>query len=218
MANERNPDSDPKKSPQKLLLILPVILVGGILWMMMRKSEESVTPVTPLVGNRPTGNRATPPIVKDPAATKLLPAKLTIFVPNDNAELERQMVDNPVKQSNGDPNQDYIQMAGAAMKLLEKKAPDLLPAGSFLGPVRREGDMVTVDFSKKWYDMPQWSQGSARATLTQDAIVNTLAMIDEKRAGSIKVQFLQDGKLATTFGELDLKDPLTPNLDTAGKG
>jgi len=217
MATTSNPSPEaPQKSPSKLPLIIgAVVAVVIVAWLLMRKPPESTPtgPDTPLGGTRPT-----PIITPNKVASNLLPKKLTLFVPNDDAKLERVQIVNTVQTSDGDPFNDYVRMADVAVKALEKRAPELFPAGSYLAPVTREGDLVSINFASKWYQMPLWTQGSANATLAQESIVNSLAMIEPIRSRTINVQFLQDGKIATTLGEIDLKDPLTANIPPVAKG
>jgi len=217
-SNSQQPSYErpPKKSLTPWVLLLPLILLAGVLWQLRREPEPQ--PVNQFVSNSaaPPGPRLKPttaPTAPKTAATKIkVPDKLTVFVPDDNAVLQRQVVDNPFDEYLGSGDQ-YEMVAGMSLNMLTRKAPDLFPQGSFIGSVQREGNLVKVNLSKKWYAMPQWNQGSSFAMLAQDSIVNTLAAADAGKSGAIKVQFLQDGKPAQLLGELDMSEPLSPSKD-----
>jgi hypothetical protein len=204
------------------VLLLPLALLIGVLWQSNRPPDELVLPPADNREPRPRPRlRTTPKSIPTPkvdVAPAMLPPKLTLFVPNDNAELERKTVDNPVTKSSGSPDKDFVKVADAALALLEKRVPNLFPAGSFVGSVQRDGDVVSVNLSRKWYEMPKWTQGTSNAILAQDAIVNTLTSAAQDESNSIKVRFLQDGKPAELLGELDLTEPVSANTDTVAKG
>jgi hypothetical protein len=230
MASERPTPPDPEKNsyerpPQKSLtlwvLLLPLALLIGTVWRMWRVPNEFTLPPTDDT-SRPSKPKPKPhhtpgTVAKAPTAAPKLPAKVTVFVPDDDARLQPQTIVNPVSKSSGDSGKDYLKVADAALKALAKKSPDLFPPGSFIGPVQREGDLVKVNLSRKWYEMPQWNQGASFATLAQDSIVDTLAAADGKSPSPIKVQFLQEGKPAELLGELDLSEPISPNTDSVDK-
>lgn len=205
----------PKKSLTPWVLLLPAALLIGVLWQLWREPEQPVQSVM--------DNGLTPPKKPQTRSTQAPevgssiekpPAKLTIFVPNDNAMLERQVIDNPLSEYSNTGQDHYEQVADVALNMLEKKAPDLFPPGSIIGSIKREDELVKINLKKQWYELPQWTQGSSLSVLAQDSIVNTLAALDAQSGTPIKVQFLQDGKPAQLLGELDLSEPLSPNTDS----
>jgi len=86
----------------------------------------------------------------------------------------------------------------------EKKLFSVIPSGTKLLSVTKEGNVVTVNFSKEFKD--NHNGGSAGETMTIYAIVNSLTEIKEIE----KVQFLIEGKVQKEFkGHYEFDKPFS---------
>src|SRR5687768_10612890 len=107
MANERNTPPEqqqpsferpPKKSLTPWVLLLPAALLIGVLWQSGRLTDERMPPMmqngmTPAKPRaKPTVAPKAPKVQKPRIAKSEGDGKVTIFVPDDNAMLQRQVV------------------------------------------------------------------------------------------------------------------------------
>lgn len=83
-----------------------------------------------------------------------------------------------------------------------KELVSLIPEGTKLISVKREGNLCTVDLSSEFVGA---SNGATESTLCLYSLVNSLTSID----GIDEVQFLIDGEKQEIFGSLIFDEPFT---------
>jgi hypothetical protein len=177
-----------------MVLILAAVAVGG--WWLKNHPTS------------PTLNTATMPTSSFPAQTSSQePVELTLFVPNDNAMLEKHSVKDSIGSS-----AHFADLAKDAFTLLQEKAPDNFPAGTKLLDVKTNDDGTAVlNFNSKFNDSSFW-HGSARTLMGTYSIVNTITAIPADDFRAQQVQFQVEGKPIAVLGELDVNDPLKPEM------
>lgn len=181
-----------------MVLILAAVAFGG--WWL---KQQPPSPVINSAGvtTLPQSNTQT-----------LEDTQLTLFVPNDNAMLEKQTV--PATEST---SASFTDLAKYAISLLLKKAPDVFPAGTQLLDVKT-GDNGTaiLNFNSKFNDSSFW-HGSALTLMGTYSVVNTITAISADDFKAQQVQFQVEGKPLAVLGELDVQDPLKPDMQWVQK-
>jgi germination protein M len=177
------PDNEPKNARTPWVLLLPLALFAGALWMGARAPQT------------PTDSA---PAIATPAPVR--PTQVTIFVPDDNGDLRRQSA----TLSEGLQGREA---AIAAVEQAMQNAPDAFPPGAKLLGIVTQGDVAQANFNRAFDNSSFW-QGSTRTTIGTYSIVNTLT---QNNFGWKRVQFLVEGKPLELLGELDVSDPLTPD-------
>lgn len=212
-----------KKSSPLWVFLLPLALLMGTLWQFWRESEESSTPPADNNDNAVATPRPRPTPTPKPKPTPqptprpkpaAAPVKLTLFVPNENGELQRSVVTHPDLLNSELPTATdtaFSVLAAGSLGLLFKKAPENFPPGTkLLGSPKLEGDVARVNLSKE-FQQPEFWQGSTQTQMTVYSIVNTVAA-ESDDTKPVKVQFLVEGKPIDVLGELDVSEPLEPDM------
>lgn len=161
-------------------------------------------------------NQPPSPVVNAAGVTKPLPqakiqtrhdTKLTLFIPNDNAMLEKHTVTATEHTSDS-----FADLAQNAFSLLLKKAPDNFPAGTKLLDVKTGDDGTAIlNFNSKFNDSSFW-HGSALTLMATYSIVNTITTIPADDFKAQQVQFHVEGKPIAVLGGLDVHDPMKPEM------
>lgn len=135
------------------------------------------------------------------------PTSLTLFIPNENAMLEKHTL-----QIEGNTSTHFADLSKFAFSTLMKKAPYNFPKGTELLDVKTKDDGTAIlDFNSKFADAKFW-QGSATTMMGTYSIVNTITALPADDFKAQQVQFLIEGKPIAVLGELDVQDPLKPDM------
>lgn len=194
-----------QKAPSRVWILLAAVAMAAVLiWV-----RSSRTPVPP-----------SPPPVPTPAATPLatqaaVPTTVEVFVPDADGRLQRRKV--RIKAA-AEPS--MTQRARLAAQHLLSHAAGNFPPGTRLmdfagtgSPIRQRGGVVEVNFNQAFLNNEFW-QGETRVQAGVYAIVNTLATAEGKQS---KVQLLVEGKPLDVIGEMDVHDPIAPDLSLVAK-
>ncbi len=149
------------------------------------------------------------------AAPNASELKLILFVPNEDARLDRKILPSDIKleasaESATNRTQQKAKIATAAVQKLLQTAPEDFPAGTQLvAPAQIKGGVLELNFNEKFTDPSFW-QGSARVLSSLQAITHTAVESKNQISGSEAdgVRFLVDGKRIEILGELDMSDPV----------
>jgi hypothetical protein len=213
----------PQKSSILGVLLLPLILLIGAVWQSWRKSEPPSS--QPPKVNRGPRRQPTPrpqpkPTPQSTPTAEGTAVKLTLFVPNENGELQRSVVTDPKLSSNNlptAPDSAFSVLAADSLKWLFKKAPENFPTGTkLLTPPKLEDNVVRLNLSKE-FQQPDFWQGSTQTLMTVYSIVNTVAAVEAGDTKPIKVQLLVEGKPIDVLGELDVSEPLEADTTLVAK-
>jgi hypothetical protein len=174
-----------------MVLILAAVAFGG--WWLKSHPSANSTPI----------NQPVQPI-KIPDKKSI---SLTLFVPNENAMLEKHSFNLEDSTS-----AHFTDLAKVAFAALMKKAPYNFPKGTELLDVKtKENGTAILDFNSKFADASFW-QGSATTMMGTYSIVNTITALPADDFKAQQVQFLIEGKPIAVLGELDVQDPLKPDM------
>jgi hypothetical protein len=174
-----------------VVLILAVVAFGGW-WLKSHPLASTATTVQPV-------QPVTPPEKK--------PVSLTLFIPNENAMLEKHTL-----TLNDATSTHFSDLAKIAFAALKQKAPYNFPKGTELLDVKTKDDGTAIlDFNSKFADTGFW-QGSATTTMGTYSIVNTITALPADDFKAQQVQFYIEGKPIAVLGELDVQDPLKPDM------
>jgi hypothetical protein len=217
----------PPRSSILWILLLPLILLVGAMWQDWRTPDRPSTP--PQVDNGGDTIVPTPPPVATPRpkptprptpSTNGTPVKLTLFVPNENGELQQSVVTDPALLNTElptAPSTHFSVVAATALRLLLKKAPENFPTGTkLLAAPKLEDDVVRLNLSKE-FQQPEFWQGSAQTQMTVYSIVNTVAAVESGDTKPVKVQLLVEGKPLDVLGEFDVSEPMEPDMTLVAK-
>jgi|GEM_PF-5709827 len=180
--------------PFLLMIVVLIALAAGGWWVKTHSTDTLNTAgiTTPSTGQ--TGIDATQ-------------HELTLYLPNNNAMLEKSSVAAPTGTAS-----DFVSQAKAAIAVMQEKSPDDFPSGTQLLDVKTGGDGTAVlNFNAKFTDGQFW-QGSARTNMTIYSIVNTITAISADDFQAQQVQFQVEGKPIEVLGEFDAHDPLEPDM------
>lgn len=177
-----------------MVLILATVGIGG--WMLK---------------NKPPATSANTLQLNPPAQSMVVPEKkqvsITLYVPNENAMLERRPFELELTNSS-----HFSDLAKIAFATLMKKAPYNFPKGTKLLNVTTKDDgTALLDFNSNFTDPSFW-QGSATTMMGTYSIVNTITALPTEDFKAQQVQFLVEGKPIAVLGELDVQDPLKPDM------
>jgi spore germination protein GerM len=116
------------------------------------------------------------------------------------------------------PDTAFSLLAADSLRLLFKKAPENFPPGTkLIDSPKLDGDAVRVNLSKE-FQTPEFWQGSTQTQMTVYSIVNTVAAVESgDDTKPLKVLFLVDGKPVDVLGELDVSEPLEPDMTLVAK-
>lgn len=182
-----------------MVLILSTVALGG--WWLKNQPPS------------PTLNAAgmtTPPSSAITPDQKQI--ELTLFIPNDNAMLEKHSVEDSIGTS-----MHFADLAKDAFTLLMKKAPDNFPKGTRLLDVKTgNSGTASLNFNAK-FNSPNFWHGSALTLMATYSIVNTITALPADDFLAQRVQFLVEGKPITVLGGLDVHDPLEPDMQWVQK-
>jgi spore germination protein GerM len=182
-----------------MVLILAAVALGG--WWLKNQ------PPSPVINA--AGMNVPPPLNTVPNKKQI---ELTLFIPNDNAMLEKHSVED----SHG-TSAHFADLARNAFSLLLEKAPANFPAGTKLLDVKTNNNGTDVlNFNSKFSDSNFW-HGSALSLMGTYSIVNTITALPADDFKAQRVQFLVEGKPITVLGELDVHDPLEPDMQWVQK-
>lgn len=182
-----------------MVLILAAVALGG--WWL--KSQ----PPSPVLN---TAGMTTPsPEVKAPNNKNIT---LTLFIPNDNAMLEKHAVTDTNRTS-----AHFADLAQNAFALLLQKAPANFPKETKLINVKTNPDGTAIlNFNSKFNDSSFW-HGSALTLMGTYSIVNTMTALPADDFKAQQVQFQVEGKPIAVLGGLDVHDPLKPDMQWVQK-
>ncbi|HEX8550764.1 MAG TPA: GerMN domain-containing protein [Abditibacteriaceae bacterium] len=214
----RNPIK-PSKQTTGMIVVLPVLLLGGALWLGARGPEEK-SPVKPVP---PVAAKLVAPIPKAATTEKLRPARLEILFPNDDAKLVRKTIDVPDVMLSPEriaANRTQLQetLITRALQRLLKDAADYFPQGSALVAVKMKGGIVDVNLNAAYAANAEgWS--SAETTTRVMSIVNTAIATKQQVSGSESdsVRLLINGKGVETMGPLDTSEPIEADNSVVAK-
>lgn len=177
-----------------MVLILAAVALGG--WWL---KNQPPAPVINSAGMIAPSEPGTP--------TNTEEVSLTLFVPNDDAMLEKQ-TQNDVKST----STHFADLAKSAFSLLLQKAPDNFPQGTQLLDVKTGEDGTAIlNFNSRFNDPSFW-HGSALTLMATYSIVNTITAIPADDFKAQQVQFQVEGKPLAVLGQLDVLDPLKPEM------
>jgi anaerobic glycerol-3-phosphate dehydrogenase len=178
------------------------------------------------MNGNPTGNAAGNSVTPRPVPTRRsdapnpdTPVKLILFLPNENAELRREVVSDPnlkIGEMPTAPSTADSVTATHALSALFKKAGDVFPSGTEVVQVvpvtdtSEPKDVIKVELNRNFENAQHWSKGDSFALLATTAIANTVAA-NQNEIKDPKVQILVEGKPVETLGELDISEPIGPD-------
>lgn len=196
--------------------MIPIALLVVVILLNDRKPspQSTLAPVTATSTPAAQTEAPMPTISKAP----LKSLKLTIFVPDDDGNLHRKLIERPAQS----PNPAVTE---SALTLLFKEAADIIPPGTRLTvPVRKEkeepggdGTYWEVSLNSKFFDSPNW-RSEKITELAVNAIVQTARAgirQDSKPTYPIRIKILSGGKPVSTLGEYDISQPFDSD-DMAG--
>ena len=186
-----------------LPVILMVLVLAGVAFGGWWIKNQPPTPVLNTAGTVPLPSNNTPSNAEDVA--------LTLFIPNDNAMLERHTV------TGASPSTHFTDLAKSAFSLLLQKAPESFPAGTQLLNVTTNPDRTAILNFNSQFTEPSFWQGSARTMMTTYSIVNTITALPADDFSAQQVQFQVEGEPLVVLGELDVQDPLKPEMQWVQK-
>jgi spore germination protein GerM len=132
---------------------------------------------------------------------------ITLFIPNDNAMLEKHTVEDDAATST-----HFKDLAQSAFTLLQSKSPGNFPAGTKLLGIQTGNDgTASLNFNSSFANSSFW-HGSARTLMTTYSIVNTITALQADDFKAQQVQFLVEGKPVGALGGLDVHDPLKADM------
>jgi len=186
--------------PVILMVVILAAIASGGWWL---KTHRPTTSANAVQINPPT----TPVETSDKKSISL-----TLYIPNDNAMLEKHSVKDSIGSS-----AHFADLAKNACSLLQEKAPDNFPKGTKLIDVKTKPDGTAIlNFNSKFNDSSFWNS-SALALMGTYSIVNTITAIPADDFKAQQVQFQVEGKPIVVLGELDVSDPLKPETQWVQK-
>jgi spore germination protein GerM len=204
-----NSPPPPSRKSWGWLLLLPIAALLFMLW-----NNNRPQPTPPQAGPTTTSTQsadATPTTGTQSGG----PFKITIFVPDDNAELQKREIVVPDMDENTlptAPDKHFEEVSTRALELLLQKAPETFPTGTRLSkPVTLQDGIARVDLNAAFQQPEFWQKGDTYALLATNAIVNTVASANMQPDQAIKVRFLVEGKPLHILGQLDFSDPVEPD-------
>jgi hypothetical protein len=189
-------------------LVLPVALIGGLFWF----NDRPPAPTT----DTSITETATPSATPDGGGgSAALPAVVQIYLPDENGTLTTQKA--TLQRTDG----VWANQASRGKQVIESlltKSPADFPSGTKVLDTTYGGDgTLDLNFNEA-FRSPNFWQGSARTLSTVYAIVNSV--VKQQYAGDSvsKVRILIEGKPVDVLGELDLSEPLGPDMSLVAKG
>jgi len=182
-----------------MVLILAAVALGGW-WLKTQQAESSATkiPITSSV-----------PPVKTPDKNA---HSLTLYIPNENAMLEK----HPLKLEDG-TSTHFADLSKLAFSTLMQKVPYNFPKGTKLLHVKTgDNGIAILDFNSNFNDASFW-HGSSTTLMAVYSIVDTITTLPADDFKAQQVQFLIEGKPIAVLGELDMQDPLKPDMQWVQK-
>ena len=174
-----------------VVLVLAVVAFGGW-WLKNNQLPSATTTVQPVQPVKPPKKQS---------------VSLTLFIPNENAMLEKHTL-----TLNDATSTDFSNLAKIAFAALQQKAPYNFPKGTELLDVKtKDNGTAILDFNSKFADTGFW-QGSATTMMGTYSIVNTITALPADDFKAQQVQFFIEGKPIAVLGELDVQDPLKPDM------